>query len=71
MSQHTINCPKCGNQHEVDAFRSGGIANVIFTIGNSQCDFNTEDRQEINKLLGLEERHRQRIQDHEMPAHDE
>lgn len=70
MSQHIINCPKCGNQHEVDVFRSSGVANAIFTIGNSKCNFNTEDKQEVNKLLGIEEIHRQRMANYEMPKRD-
>lgn len=67
MSQHIINCPKCKKQHEVDAFRSGGIANALFTVGNPNCTFNTEDKQEINRLLGIEEMHKQRIRTYEMP----
>ena len=70
MSQHIINCPKCGNQHEVDAFRKGGVANAIFTIGNAKCNFSTEDIKEVRKLLGIEEVHRQRIKWSEMPSRD-
>lgn len=70
MSQHVINCPSCNKQHEVDAFRSGGIANVIMTLGNPDCSFSTEDRVLIRQLLGLEETHRQRMRNGEMPKID-
>lgn len=70
MSQHTINCPSCNTQHIVDVFRSGGIANAIISLDNKSCKFETSDRKEIIKLLGIEETHRQRIYWQEMPKED-
>lgn len=67
MSQHNIHCPKCNITHEVDALRSGGVVSTILSI---QCGFQTSNKAEIAKLLGLEEVHRQRIANYEMPAVD-
>jgi len=67
MSQHNINCPKCHTTHEVDVLRNGGIAGVIVS---EQCGFQTNNKAEIMKLLGLEEIHRQRVRGYEIPAQD-
>ncbi len=47
MSQHIINCPKCGKTHEVDVLRNGGKPVALISV---DCKFFTEDVTEIRKL---------------------